>query len=259
MPGIVGRVKDPLAKYYLALRLSVPRKVGMIIAANPSTLVNLARAGDQEKEALLRDIHDGTLASASTFPPTSAPTCAAASRKRHPDHVRELEEIIRRTGTLYPKDYWPTDCIIGNWMGGSVGAYLRHFPKYFGDTPDPRCRPDRQRRAHDDPDGRRHSQRRARRHLALSSNSFPRRKAIARNPTVWPPTSFRLAEPITSIDDRLRALPLQHLRRGPLHRFFQQHAADRVPQQGIAFRQSHRRKGVRIPRRRARWPTYCAV
>src|SRR5438094_1738286 len=41
VPAIVGTVKDPAAKYYLALRLSVPRKAGMIIAANPSTLVNL--------------------------------------------------------------------------------------------------------------------------------------------------------------------------------------------------------------------------
>ena len=54
VPAIVGRVKDPAAKLYLALRLSVPRRAGMIIAANPSTLVNLARTGDQEKETLLR-------------------------------------------------------------------------------------------------------------------------------------------------------------------------------------------------------------
>src|SRR5262249_46641869 len=46
VPAIVGKVKDPAAKYYLALRLSVPRKPGMIIAANPSTLVIMARAGD---------------------------------------------------------------------------------------------------------------------------------------------------------------------------------------------------------------------
>jgi len=63
VPGIVGKVKDPAAKYYLALRLSLPRKVGMIIAANPSTLVGMARACDAEKESLIRDIHDGALGS----------------------------------------------------------------------------------------------------------------------------------------------------------------------------------------------------
>ncbi len=135
VPGIVGKVKDPIAKHYLALRLSVPRKVGMIIAANPSTLVNMARAGDQEKETLIRDIHDGTLSERFDIP--ADVRCAVARRiaKRHPERAHALEEIIRRTGTLYPKDYWPSECVIGNWMGGSVGAYLRHYPKYYGDTP----------------------------------------------------------------------------------------------------------------------------
>lgn len=135
VPGSVGKVKDPAAKYYLALRLSIPRKPGMIIAANPSTFVNLARAGDQEKEALIRDIHDGTLSQRFDIPHEVRRALERRLRKRHPERTKVLEEIVRRTGTLYPKDYWPKDCIIGNWMGGSVGAYLRHFPKYFGATP----------------------------------------------------------------------------------------------------------------------------
>ncbi len=53
VPAGVARIKDVAAKYYVALRLSLPRQVGMIIAANPSTLINLARAGDQEKESLI--------------------------------------------------------------------------------------------------------------------------------------------------------------------------------------------------------------
>src|SRR5262249_35623229 len=69
VPACVGKVKDAAAKYYLVLRLSVPRRVGMVVAANPSTLVGLARAGDQEKEALIRDIHDGTLSQRFDVPP----------------------------------------------------------------------------------------------------------------------------------------------------------------------------------------------
>jgi hypothetical protein len=42
---------------------------------------------------------------------------------------------VERTGTLYPRDYWPKNCLLGNWMGGSVGAYLRHYPRYFGTLP----------------------------------------------------------------------------------------------------------------------------
>jgi hypothetical protein len=128
-------MKDPAAKYYVALRLSVPRKVGMIIAANPSTVVAMARAGDQEKETLIRDIRDGTLSDRFDIPADVRAALQGRIRKQHPERARELEAIVNRTGTLYPKDYWPRDCIIGNWMGGSVGAYLRHFPKYFSATP----------------------------------------------------------------------------------------------------------------------------
>src|SRR5205807_1189093 len=63
----------------------------------------------------------------------------AALRPRlraRPERARELEAIVRRTGTLYPKDYWPPEgTLLGNWTGGSMGAYLRHFPMYFGTTP----------------------------------------------------------------------------------------------------------------------------
>ena len=135
VPGCVGKVKDPAAKNYLALRLSMARKVGMIIAANPSTLVNLARAGDQEKESLLRDLADGTLSPRFDIPDNIRAALPRRIRRKDPERVQFLEEIIRRTGTLYPKDVWPSGCIIGNWMGGSVGAYLRHFPTYYGKTP----------------------------------------------------------------------------------------------------------------------------
>ncbi len=135
VPGAVGKVKDPAAKYYVALRLSLARRVGMIIAANPSTLVNMARAGDLEKESLVRDLYDGTLSDRFDIPGEVRAALRGRVKKRHPEKARELEEIIGRTGTLYPKDYWPKDCIIGNWTGGSVGAYLRHFPKYYGATP----------------------------------------------------------------------------------------------------------------------------
>ena len=135
VPAAVGKVKDPVAKYYLVMRLSMPRRVGMIIAANPSTLVNLARFGDQHKETLIRDIANGTLSTDFDIPFEVRSAIQSRIRRKYHDRVIELEEIIDRTGHLYPKEYWPKDCLIGNWTGGSVGSYLRHYPKYYGDTP----------------------------------------------------------------------------------------------------------------------------
>lgn len=131
VPPCVGKVKDPAAKYYLALRLSLPRAVGMIIAASPSTVVNMARAGDRDKEHLLRDLADGTL-SRHVDVPDDVRAALARRLRRHPERVKELEAIVARTGTLLPKDYWPSNCLLGNWTGGSMGAYLRHYPRYFG-------------------------------------------------------------------------------------------------------------------------------
>ncbi len=131
VPPVVGKVKDPAAKYYLALRLSLPRSVGMIIAASPSTVVNMARAGDRDKEHLLRDLADGSLSNHVDVP-ADVRAALAGRLKRHPERVKELEAIVARTGTLLPKDYWPGPCLLGNWTGGSMGAYLRHYPRYYG-------------------------------------------------------------------------------------------------------------------------------
>lgn len=134
VPPEVGCLKDVNAKYYLAMRLSVPKNVGLVIAANPSTLINLARAGDRDKESLIRDIHDGTLTDKYAIPEHVRAACQHKFRA-DPARAHELEAIVSRTGTLYPKDYWPSYCVLGNWTGGSMGAYLRHYPRYFGSMP----------------------------------------------------------------------------------------------------------------------------
>ena len=134
VPADVGRIKDAAAKYYTAVRLSLPHKVGMVIAANPSTLIHLARTGDEEKKALLCDLADGTLDRRFDVPADIREALRPKLRK-HPERVRELEAIIARTGSLLPRDYWGPNCLLGNWTGGSMGTFLRHYPHYFGDLP----------------------------------------------------------------------------------------------------------------------------
>ena len=61
MPAVASRIKDIESKYYVALRFSIHRNLGTIIAANPSTILAMARLGDREKEVLIRDVADGTI------------------------------------------------------------------------------------------------------------------------------------------------------------------------------------------------------
>jgi hypothetical protein len=135
VPACTGRIKDADARHYAALRFSLPRQVGMILSANPSTLVGLARAADRHKERLIRDIRDGTL-NADLDVPAPIRKELARRLKRRPERARELEAVANRTGSLRPADVWPLDrCVIGTWTGGSVGPYLRQLPAYYGTMP----------------------------------------------------------------------------------------------------------------------------
>lgn len=135
MPPATMRIKEVEAKYYTALRLSVPRNLGTIMAANPSTLLSIARLGDREKETLVRDIRDGTLSHRFDIPDDVRQAVRIRTRIPRPLTAKRLEKIIARTGRLLPKDVWPSLCFLGNWTGGTMGAYLRSYPEFFGDRP----------------------------------------------------------------------------------------------------------------------------
>ena len=135
MPPIAARIKDIESKYYVALRSSVYRDLGATIAANPSTILAIARLGDREKACLIRDLYDGTIDAKWRIPPDIRAALGRRTTARRVEAARRLEKVVGRTGRLYPRDYWPNLCFLANWTGGTMGAYLRGYPDYFGDRP----------------------------------------------------------------------------------------------------------------------------
>jgi hypothetical protein len=135
MPPATMRIKDIQAKYYTALRLSVHRKLGAIMAANPATLIAIARLGDRERETLIRDLHDGRLDPKWDVPADVRKALRFRIGIKRPRAARELEELVNRTGSLLPRDYWPDLQFLGNWTGGVMGQYLKAYPEIFGDKP----------------------------------------------------------------------------------------------------------------------------
>ena len=95
----------------------------------------MARLGDREKETLIRDLYDGTIAAKWPISPEIRRALRFRSRIRRKAAARRLEEIVSRTGRLLPKDYWPNLEFLSNWMGGTMRAYLRGYPEYFGEKP----------------------------------------------------------------------------------------------------------------------------
>jgi hypothetical protein len=135
MPAVASRIKDIESKYYTALRFSIHRNLGTIIAANPSTILAIARLGDREKETLIRDLSDGTLDPKWEIPREIRRQLQRKTRRRHAKAAQALDRIASEHGRLLPKDYWPGLQFLSNWMGGTMRAYLRGYPEFFGETP----------------------------------------------------------------------------------------------------------------------------
>ena len=135
MPPSGSRIKDVESKYYVALRYSIYKNLGTVIAANPSTILNMVRLGDRERETLIRDLRDGTLAAKWSIPDDVRRELRFRTRIRRKDASRRLEKIVGETGRLLPRDYWPNLEFLSNWMGGTMRAYLRGYPEFFGEKP----------------------------------------------------------------------------------------------------------------------------
>lgn len=135
MPACTGKIKDTSAKLYLALRMALMQKeLGLLVSANPSTLIKMAQMLDARQEDLLRDLQDGTINESVNIPEAVRQQLRPALKKL-PARARQLEQIRRKYQGLTPENVWEPIHTIGCWTGGSVGLYLRQFPQYFGNTP----------------------------------------------------------------------------------------------------------------------------
>ena len=132
-PLCVAYIRDHEARYYTINRLSVPYDTSWIVTASPATVLRLARTADENREALIRDTHDGGLRRDIDVP-DDIRRALASRLKANPQRARELEGLVARHGRLLPKDYWNLDWV-ANWMGGTMGLYLQDYPAYFGDAP----------------------------------------------------------------------------------------------------------------------------
>ncbi len=134
IPFVVSKIENPLAKYYMILRLALADdNVGLITTANPSTVMQLATLADAEKESLIRDIADGTLSERFAISQEVRQALHRRLKRRRPKRARQLEAIVAECGTLRLDKVWPRLEQLAIWMGGSCGAYLPTVRQQFGD------------------------------------------------------------------------------------------------------------------------------
>jgi GH3 auxin-responsive promoter len=130
-PPMAAKIHEAAAKHYAALRFALAsRRVGMIITANPSTLVEFARHANEQRESLIRDIHDGTLSC--PLPEQVRTALARRITRRRPKRARELERLVAQHEALLPKHVWPKLGVLAVWTGGSVGVFLPQLADLYG-------------------------------------------------------------------------------------------------------------------------------
>lgn len=135
LPAILNKIENTRNKQYVALRLTMHRgDIGMVVTANPLTLLNLARLADNEKESLIRDLFDGTLSDEIDVPQAVLEKLKRPLQSRQAKAARWLETIVEKTGRLYPRDFWPRMSVLSLWTGGTMGNYLERVSEFYGNV-----------------------------------------------------------------------------------------------------------------------------
>lgn len=134
VPTEVIDIREAAARHYATMRLSVARQVSLIVLMSPGSLIRLVKLADEHRDTLIRDIHDGTLSSQFEISAETRSKLAPRISIPDPKRARELEQIVERTGRLYPSDYWKQP-IIACWVGGTAGYQSRYLADYFGSSP----------------------------------------------------------------------------------------------------------------------------
>lgn len=134
VPSVVAEIGDAEAKRYTILRMALADPyVGMLITANPSTLLQLLDHANQHAEALIRDIRDGGLSGCNL--PESVRGLMRKRLRANPERARVLESIVHEHGIFRPRSCWPMLGVLGVWCGGSAAAYIPRLRQQFDHVP----------------------------------------------------------------------------------------------------------------------------
>ena len=130
-PAAVMSIPDYGARNYTLMRLALQhRDVTLWATANPSTILELLRALNENTEEMINDIEKGTICEDFDIPfEIRAELDAYMSPK--PERAAELRKILAETGHLYPKDFWPWLQYLSTWKCGNTKIYMDKYMDQF--------------------------------------------------------------------------------------------------------------------------------
>ena len=130
-PASVMSIPDYAARNYTLMRLALQhRDVTLWATANPSTILELLRALNENTEEMLRDIELGTICEDFDIPFVIRDELDAYMSPK-PERAAELRRILEEKGHLYPRDFWPWLQYLSTWKCGNTKIYMDKYMDQF--------------------------------------------------------------------------------------------------------------------------------
>ncbi|MBR6551189.1 MAG: GH3 auxin-responsive promoter family protein [Paludibacteraceae bacterium] len=130
-PAAVMSIDDYAARNYTLMRLALQhRDLTLWATANPSTILELLRTLDENKEEMIEDIEKGTL---SWNFEISDYIRAELDAYMSPQPLRaaELRRLLQEHGKLMPKHFWPWLQLLSTWKCGNTKIYMEKYMDQF--------------------------------------------------------------------------------------------------------------------------------
>ncbi len=122
-PACVFNNDDYTGRNYTIMRLGIERNVTLVVAANPSTMVEMQNNVDVWFDEYVKDIENGTLSDKVNVSPDIRKELAPVL-KPNPERAQELRELKEKYGKVLPRHFWPNLQILTTWKCGNTRIYL---------------------------------------------------------------------------------------------------------------------------------------
>jgi hypothetical protein len=130
-PACVMSIDDYAARNYTLMRLALQyRDVTLWATANPSTILELLRAMNENTEEMIEDIEKGTLSWNFDISEYIREELAAYMSPQ-PERAQELRELLKEHGKLEPKHFWPWLQLLSTWKCGNTKIYMEKYLDQF--------------------------------------------------------------------------------------------------------------------------------
>ncbi|MCQ2176245.1 MAG: GH3 auxin-responsive promoter family protein [Bacteroidales bacterium] len=132
-PSDIFNIDDYTARNYAIMRMGIERNVTLVVAANPSTMVEMQHNVDVWWDEYIKDIENGTLSDKVSIPDDIRKACAPYF-KPNPERAAELRELKKKYGQVLPKHFWPNLQLLTTWKCGNTQIYLDKLKGCYPDS-----------------------------------------------------------------------------------------------------------------------------